>query len=77
MDIKEKVSSLRSSQNLKKEEARVCFRVRIPIPVPVRRYDNSKKIRARLVNCNGYYSVIRINITKNRRSCNEITITIH
>jgi hypothetical protein len=33
MDIKEKVSSLRSSQNLKKEEARVCFQVRIPVLV--------------------------------------------
>ena len=33
--------------------------------------------RARLVRCNGYYTVIRISITRNRISCNEIAITIH
>ena len=34
-------------------------------------------IRVRLVHCNGYYTVIGINITRNKRSCNVITITIH
>ena len=34
-------------------------------------------LRARLVRCNGYYTVIGISITrKNKRSCNVITITI-
>ncbi len=31
----------------------------------------------RLVHCNDYYTVIGINITRNRISCNGITITIH
>jgi hypothetical protein len=34
-------------------------------------------IRAGLVHCNGYYNVIGINITRNRRNCNGIFITIH
>ena len=36
-----------------------------------------KTFRARLVYCNDYYIVIEISITKNKRSCNAITITIH
>jgi hypothetical protein len=34
-------------------------------------------LRTRLVRCNGYYTVIGINITRNKRNCNVITITIH
>jgi hypothetical protein len=34
-------------------------------------------LRVRLVHCNDYYTVIRISITRNRISCNRITITIH
>ena len=34
-------------------------------------------IMVRLVHCNDYYTVIGINITKNKKSCNVITITIH
>ena len=33
--------------------------------------------RTRLVCCNGYYTVIGISITKNKRSSNVINITIH
>ena len=35
------------------------------------------KHRARLVHCNDYYTVIEISITRNKRSCNIITITIY
>jgi hypothetical protein len=38
---------------------------------------SSPSLRARLVRCNGYYTVIGISITRNKRSCNIITITIH
>jgi hypothetical protein len=34
-------------------------------------------LRACLVHCNGHYNVTRINITRYKRSCNVITITIH
>ena len=34
-------------------------------------------LRVRLVHCNGYYTVIRISITRNKRSCNVITIIIY
>ena len=33
-------------------------------------------LKVRLVYCNGYYTIIGINITKNKKSCNVIT-TIH
>ena len=42
-----------------------------------RSYTFKMKLRIRLVQCNGYYTIIRINITRNKRSCNVITITIH
>jgi hypothetical protein len=34
-------------------------------------------LRVSLVHCNGYYTVIRISITRNKRSCNVITIIIY
>ena len=34
-------------------------------------------LRICLVYCNSYYTVIRISITRNRISCNRITIIIH
>jgi hypothetical protein len=34
-------------------------------------------VRVRLIHYNGYYTVIGINITRNKKSCNEITIIIH
>ena len=34
-------------------------------------------LRARLVRCNGYYTVIGISITRNKINCNGIAITIH
>ncbi len=37
----------------------------------------NQRLRVRLVHCNGYYTVIGINITRNRISCNGITITIY
>ena len=36
-----------------------------------------KRLRVRLVHCNGYYTGIKINITRNKRNCIVITITIH
>ena len=36
-----------------------------------------QKLRTHLVRCNGYYTVIGISITKNKRKYNVITITIH
>jgi hypothetical protein len=35
------------------------------------------RLRTRLVRYNDYYTVIGISITRNKRSCNVITITIH
>jgi hypothetical protein len=37
----------------------------------------SLTFRVRLVHSNDYYTVIRISITRNRISCNGISITIH
>jgi hypothetical protein len=38
---------------------------------------STRRLRARLVRCNGYYTVIEMSITMNKRSCNVITITIY
>jgi hypothetical protein len=38
---------------------------------------NLNMLRTCLVRYNGYYTIIGINIIKNKRSCNVITITIH
>ena len=35
------------------------------------------QLRAHLVNCNGNYIEIGINITKNTKCCNVMLITIH
>ena len=35
------------------------------------------ELRVCLVHCNGYYTVIEISITRNKISCNKISITIH
>ena len=41
------------------------------------RQDLTQQVRACLVRCNSYYTVIGINITRNRINCNRTTITIH
>jgi hypothetical protein len=49
----------------------------LPISQLFQTKTGSYTIRTRLIRCNSYYTVIRISITKNKRSCNVITIIIH